>query len=279
MTVRAKPKTSLRNRLLIYGALLLGAFLTLYPFVIMVMNSFKPGAQTENYPAAWPSQWILSGYRTVFHDLNISQLFQNSVIISGSTTLMNIIFDTLAAYALAKVEFPGSQLLFKLILASMMIPGIILLVPTYTMMYHLGWVNTFLPLIIPASVSSYNIFLIRQFMKNIPDALVEAGRLDGCNEMGVLWNIILPMSKPAIAAVAILTFMGGWNDLFGPLLYLHSEKLFTVQLGLWEFQSQIPGQHVEELWAATTLITVPVVAVFLIFQKQFVSAFTNIGLK
>jgi multiple sugar transport system permease protein len=262
-----------------YVLLAIGAIITAYPFFIMILNSFKNGMEIIHYPTAWPKIWTLDGYRTVFQQLNIVRLFRNSFIVSGSTTALNILFDTVAAYALAKINFKGRELLFKLVLASMMIPGIILLIPTYSMMYHIGWVDTYKALIIPGAVSSYNIFLIRQFIKNIPDAFLEAARLDGCGELRMLWNIILPMSKPAVTAVGILTFMGSWNDLFNPLLYLHNPKLFTVQLGLIQFQTQIPGVHAEQLWAATALITIPLVIVFCIFQRNFISAFTNVGLK
>lgn len=278
-TMKDKQRKRTRNKIIVYILLILGAVIVAYPFFILVLNSFKPGSEIENYPAAWPKHWTFKGYIGVFKQLNILSLFKNSIIISGSVTIINIVVDTVAAYSLAKLNFRGSNVLFQILLGSMMIPGIILLIPTYSMMYHFGWVNTFLPLIVPAAASSYNIFLLRQFIKNIPDAFFEAARIDGCSELRLLWSVVVPMAKPAIAAVSILTFMGSWDDLFNPLLYLHSPKLYTVQLGLLEFKSKIPGPHLDQLWAATTLVLLPVIVVFIVFQKHFVRAFTNVGLK
>lgn len=263
----------------VYLVLTLGLVVVAYPFFFMVMNSFKPGMEILHYPNRLPSHWTIRGYVEVFRQLNILRLFGNTLFVAVSVTVLTVFTNSMVAYALAKLRFPGRDQMFSVMLASMMIPGILLLVPSYMMMYSWGWVNTYKPLILPGAVGAFNIFLIRQFMGEIPDAFLEAARLDGANEWQILWRIIFPMSGPVLSTVAILTFMGSWNDLFGPLLWLRDDRLFTLQLGLQRFQTQIPGEFAEQRWAATTLVTVPIVIVFLFLQRSFIKAFTNVGLK
>ena len=276
MTLHNKQKLS---KILIYLILSLFSVVVIVPFLFMIINSFKPGTEIMHYPLSLPKDWTLSGYIKVFETLDIMTLFKNSLIIAASVTALNVLLDSMVAYALSKLHFPGRDLIFKLVLGSMMIPGILLLIPTFNMLYNWDWVNTYRVLIIPAAVSAYNIFLIRQFIQQIPDDYIHAARLDGCNEFQVYWKIIVPMSKPVLATVAILAFMGSWNDLFGPLLYMRDESMYTLQLGLYQFTTQIPGQFLEQLWAATTLVTLPVIIVFLFFQRYFIEAFSGVGLK
>lgn len=264
---------------LVYFILTVCSIVVVYPFVFMLINSFKTGPEIMHYPLALPKVWTVSGFVKVLTTLNIPILFKNSLIISVSVTLLNVSLNSMVAYALSKLNFPGKNLIFKVVLGSMMIPGILLLIPTYAMLYEWGWVNTYRVLIIPAAVSAYNIFLIRQFLTQIPNDYLDAARIDGCNEFQVFWRMILPLSKPVLATVAILSFMGSWNDLFGPLLYLRDQSMYTLQLGLYSFKTQIPGQFVEQLWAATTLVTVPVVIVFFFLQRFFIEAFAGVGLK
>ena len=267
------------SKVILYAALILGSIIVMYPFVFMVLNSFKSGTEIIHYPMSLPKDWTISGYIKVFTSLNIGVLFKNTIIISVSVTILNVILNSMVAYAITKLKFKGRDLLFKVVLGSMMIPAILLLIPTYTMMYNFGWVNTYRVMIIPTAISAYNIFLIRQFMSQIPNAYLEAARIDGANELQVFWKIVLPMSKPVLATVAILTFMNSWNDLFMALLYLRDESMFTLQLGLFSFKTTIPGQFLEQLWAATTLVTVPVVVVFFFLQRYFIEAFSGVGLK
>jgi multiple sugar transport system permease protein len=267
------------SKVLPYILLTLGALVVLYPFFYMIMNSVKPGREILHSPNALPTELTLSGYTGVFQRLPVLLLLRNSLILALSVTLLNTALSALAAYAIAKINFPGRDKLFAFMLATMMIPGVLFLIPTYVIMYDLGWVNKFRALIIPAAVSVYNIFLLRQFIQTIPDELIEAARLDGANDLGVFWRVILPLMRPALITVAILTFMGSWNDFFGPLLYLPDPSLWTVQIGLLQFQSAVPGENAQEIWAATTMITLPLVVAYFFLQDQFVQAFANVKFK
>jgi multiple sugar transport system permease protein len=215
----------------------------------------------------------------MWEQLDMPQLFGNSLILAISVTLLNLLFDGLAAYALAKIPFPGRKPLFGFMLGSMMIPGVLFIIPAYVFLYRLGWVPSFQALIVPGAVSVYNIFLLRQFIGQIPNEMVEAARLDGAGELGIFFRIILPMSRPALTTVAVMTFMGSWNDFFGPLLYLNKPELWTVQMGLYQFQSSVPGENAEQIWAATTAITAPLVLLYFLMQDQFMSAFANVRFK
>ncbi len=263
----------------IYLFLILGALVVLYPFFYMVMNSFKFGPEILHSPTRLPSQITLSGYIGVFEKLNMLLLYKNSLIIAVSVTFLNTLLSSLAAYAIAKIHFPGRDQLFAFMLSTMMIPGVLFLIPTYVVMYRLGWVGQYHALIIPAAVSVYNIFLIRQFIIGIPNELIEAARLDGASDLLIFFRMILPLSRPVLVAVSILSFIGSWNDFIGPLLYLNTPDKYTVQLGLHQFQTSIPGENIQEIWASMTLITLPLVVIYFLLQDQFVKAFANVSLK
>ena len=264
---------------IVYLLLVLGALVVLYPFAYMVMNSFKFGPEILNSPTRLPTKLTLTGFQGVFQDLNMLLLFKNSLILAVSITFLNTFLSAMAGYAIAKIPFPGRKQIFSFMLATMMIPGVLFLIPTYVMMYRLGWVGHFYALIIPSAISVYNIFLIRQFVIGIPNEQIEAARLDGANDIQIFTKIILPLSRPVLATVAILSFIGSWNDFLGPLLYLNHPETWTVQLGLYQFQSSIPGEHIQELWASMTLITVPLILVYFLLQDQFIKAFANVSFK
>jgi multiple sugar transport system permease protein len=263
----------------VYLLLILGAVVVLYPFLYMVMNSFKFGPEILHAPTSLPSKPTLTGYQGVFQSLNMLLLFKNSLILAVSITVLNTFLSALAAYAIAKVPFPGRNQLFAFMLVTMMIPGVLFLIPTYVMMYRLGWVGHFYALIIPSAISVYNIFLIRQFVVGIPNEQIEAARLDGANDLRIFISIILPLIRPVLATVAILSFIGSWNDFLGPLLYLNNPSTWTVQLGLYQFESSIPGENVQQIWASMTLITLPLVLVYFLLQDQFIKAFANVSFK
>lgn len=261
-----------------YTILIIGAFAVIYPFFFMVNNSLKTGREIMHSPTALPTEVSFKGYTGVFDELNVLLLLKNSMILAVSITLLNTVLSALAAYAFAKIPFPGRNQIFGFMLMTMMIPGVLFLIPTYVLIYRIGWVGHYQALIIPSAISVFNIFLIRQFMVGIPDELVEAARIDGAGEITIFLRIILPLARPALATVAILTFMGSWNDFFGPLLYLNRPDKWTLQLGLLQFRGTVPGENSEQIWALTTLITVPIVVIYFFIQEQFVKAFANVSL-
>jgi multiple sugar transport system permease protein len=284
-TMRAPAQTQPGKRRVRWGlvinylVLLFGALFVLYPFFYMLMNSIKPGTEILHSPTSLPSQMTLSGYQGVFQRLNVGLLFRNSLFLASSITIINTLLSALAAYAIAKIPFPGRNALFAFMLTTMMIPGVLMLIPTYVILYNLGLVPSFAALIIPSSVSIYNIFLIRQFIISMSNEMFEAARMDGANEITLFLRLVMPLARPILVTVAILNFMGSWNDFLGPLLYLNRPHLWTVQLGLYQFQGSVPGENVQEIWAATTLITLPLVLLYFALQDQFVRAFANASFK
>ena len=274
MIARRIPVTSI----LAYTILLVGAAAVLYPFVYMVSNSFKPGSELLNSKSLFPETFTLTGYTGVFEELDVLRLFRNSLLLAVPVTVLNTILSALAGYAFAKIPFPGRNHIFGFMLTTMMIPVVLFLIPTYVLIYNIGWVGRFESLIIPSAVTVFNIFLCRQFMSGIPDELIEAARMDGGGEIMIFLQIILPLARPALATVAILTFMGSWNDFFGPLLYLNQPQNWTLQLGLLQFRGTVPGENAQQIWALTTIITLPLVLVYFFMQEQFVKAFANVSL-
>ncbi|MGR5211171.1 carbohydrate ABC transporter permease [Vibrio astriarenae] len=267
------------NQILILGLLSFASIIVLYPFFYMIMNSFKDGSDILHYPTALPKAISFTGYIDVIKSVNLGRIFFNTIFISVTVTIMNTLFSAMVAFAIVKTNLPSREFWLKIILASMMIPAILFTIPTYMMMYDWGWINTYRVLIIPSAISAYNVFLMVQFMKQIDNAYLEAARIDGASEFRIFWKIILPMIKPALSTVGVLTFMNTWNDFMNPLLYVRDDSLMTLQLALYNFQTEVPAANVEQLWAMTTMIALPVVIVFFFLQKNFVKAFTGVGIK
>ena len=270
---------SKKQQWLIYGSLIVASLVVLYPFFFMIINSFKTGSEIMHAPNAMPKEWSWRGYVEVFNSIDLVRIFLNTIFVATSITFLNCLLSSMVAFAIVKTNMPGREFWLKLILSSMMIPAILFTIPVYMMMYDWGWINTYRALIIPGAISAYNIFLLVQFMKQIDDAYLEAARIDGASEWRIFYKVVLPMLRPALATVGILTFMGAWNDFMGPLLYIRDDSMLTLQLALFKFQTNVPGGNLEQLWAMTTMIAVPVVFVFFFLQKNFIKAFTGVGVK
>ncbi|GEA61201.1 carbohydrate ABC transporter permease [Vibrio comitans] len=271
--------SQVRKNTLIYGALIITSLIVIYPFFYMIMNSFKAGPEILHSPNSLPTSISFRGYLEVFETVNLGRVFFNTIFISVSVTVLNTLFSCMVAYAIVKTNLPGREFWLKVILGSMMIPAVLFTIPTYIMMYEWNWINTYRVLIIPGAISAYNIFLLVQFMKQIDNAYLEAARIDGASEFRIFFKVVLPMLRPALATVGILTFMGAWNDFMGPLLYVRDESLMTLQLALYNFKTEVPSTNLEQLWAMTTMIAFPVVIVFFCLQKNFIKAFTGVGVK
>lgn len=269
-------------RLVIYALLIILSILFLVPLFWMFTTSLMPLPQVGKIPPEWipnPVQW--ANYAKALDAWNFGRSFTNTVIVTIMSMIGSIISCTLVAYSFARLRFPGRDTLFMILLSTMMLPYAVTMVPLYIGYSKINWVNSFLPLIVPTFFGNpFLIFLLRQFFQTLPEEIIDASRIDGASEIGILWRIILPLSGPALIVVAILSFQGAWNDFMGPLIYLNDAKLHTLALGLYQFRG-MPGQGslFNELMAASVIMVLPMLIIFAVFQKQFVQSVTLSGLK
>ncbi|MDR3690981.1 MAG: carbohydrate ABC transporter permease [Fimbriimonas sp.] len=272
-------KKTLRETLVSYGLLTAGGLVLAFPFYYMAVTSMKTGKEV-NQPI--PTFLVRHPSLEAFHDLLKDPLIYhgifNSVIIAALQTVGTLFFCTLAGYAFAKHRFPGKNLFFLALLATMMIPGAVLMIPGFLLFRDLGWLDTWAPLIVPGLGGAFGVFLARQFIEKIPDSLVESARLEGCSEPRIYSTIIVPLSKPLVATLAILTFLGSWNSLVGPLIILLTESKFTLTLAISMLQGRFPGKDNVQM-AGAMISIVPLMIIFFVLQKQVVASLANSGLK
>ncbi len=256
------------------------ALLFLIPFVWMISSSLKSNYQIFEVPPRLipnPPQW--DNYRNALTTLPFGRYMVNTAIISAVTIVGHLLSCTLIAYAFARLRAPGKDALFVVMLATMMLPYPVTMVPLYVLFQQLGWINTFLPLTAPAFLGSpFYIFLLRQFFMTIPRDFEDAAVIDGANTLQILWRVILPLSLPALATVAIFTFQASWNDFLSPLIYLQKPDLYTVTLGLQFFRSTYTTNWAY-LMAASMVTTAPVILVFFVAQRYFIEGITLTGVK
>lgn len=257
----------------------IGVVLAVVPFIWMVGGSFRTESDLYDNPARLlPSVWSLHGYRSIWHDLPFLRLILNSFIFAGVTTALCLVFDSMCAYALARIPFRGAKLCFWLVIGTLMVPFQVTLIPVFIQLFHLGWLDTYQGLIIPRATSAFGIFLLRQFFVSIPRELDEAARIDGAGHLRIYARIILPLAKPALATLAVLNFMNLWNDLLWPLIMTSSTNMRTLPAGLTLFG----GQHVTDhavLLAGATISLLPLAVAFVLAQKYFVAGVATTGLK
>lgn len=283
-TVSWLARRSVR-RVLAHGALYLiltgWAALFSIPLVWMISTSFKSLIQQ----AVWPPIWIArplfwQNYPDAFNFLPLGRYTLNTIIITALSLLGTFLSCPIVAYAFARIRFPGRDVLFIVLISTIMLPGAVRLIPTYLMYNELGWLNTYLPLVLPSYFgSAFYIFLLRQYFRTFPEDLADAARVDGCNEVGILLRIFLPMSGPALAVVAIFSFQGNWNNFFGPLIYLNKEKMRTLALGLYYFRAYQDTTNWGQMMAAATTMTLPVLTLFALFQRHFIRGVALTGMK
>jgi multiple sugar transport system permease protein len=267
------------KRFFLYAILTVGALVFLYPFVWMLAATLKPELEIAGFNP-FSSHFTLENYRFVLQKLPILRGFGNSLLVSIAVTTSVIVFGSMVGYALSRLHFRGRNLLFNLALATMMIPAQLTLIPLYTMMVKFGWVNSYLALIVPAMMSSYAVLLFRQFFLSIPQSLIEAARLDGCSDWRILFTIVYPLSKPAIMTVAILTFMGVWNDVLWPLMVIREPQLMTMPLMVTLFA--VGGQAEARLGvqlAAAMLLALPVIVAYVFLQRYLIESIASSGMK
>ncbi len=249
------------------------------PFLFSLSISFNAEQDVFQWPIKLiPDEWTLDNYIHVWQDLPFARWLTNSVVITVVQTLSNVFFASLAGFAFARLTFPGRNVIFSIFMASLMIPGIILLVPKFIVLNELHLINTYSGIMLPGLVTVVNIFLMKQFFETIPKDLEEAALIDGCSYFRIFWQIFLPISKPALAAVAIDTFQGSWNEFMWTVIVTTTSDMFTLPVGMNflknEFQVNWPL-----LMAGTILISLPTLAIFLIFQRYFVEGVASSGLK
>ena len=266
-----------------HGLLLLICCLMLYPVVWMISSSFKPESEIFTDLRPWPSSVSPRAYVEGWTGLQIpfGRFFLNSMIVSSLSVLGNVFACSLAAFAFARLEFPLKRLWFTLMLGTLMLPYHVTLVPQYVLFLKLGWVNTFLPLVVPKflAVDAFFIFLMVQFFRGIPRELDEAATIDGCGPVRLYLMVILPLSRPVLATAAIFSFIWTWDDFFGPLIYLSDTVNYTVPLGLRAFVDSSGRSEWGPLFAMSTLSLVPVFLVFLFGQRLIIHGIATQGLK
>ncbi len=250
------------------------------PFLWMVSTAFKPGPETIAYPPTWiPNQPTLQNFPEALSYAPFARFFLNSIIQGTSVTLSVLFFSSLTGYAFAKFNFKGRDILFILILSTMMIPFQVTMIPLYFMMKYLNLIDNLAALIIPGLISAFGIFLMRQFIQTIPTDLIDAARIDGCPEFGIYWRIILPLCKPPLATLSIFTFMANWDSFMWPLVVIDTLSKRTVPLGLALYSNQFGITKTNLLMAATLVCSLPVIILFVSMQKYFIKGITLTGLK
>lgn len=274
------PLLRIGSKILSHGLLLAVSASMLLPFLWMVLTAFKDQPQTFSVPPTFlPDPWIFTNFADSLNAMPFGRAYWNSTYVAVLTVVLQLATCSLAAYAFARLNFPFKDLIFGLFLATMMIPGHVTIIPLYLIMRDLGWLDTHLSLIIPSGLfSAFGVFLLRQFMKTLPLELEEAAFLEGADRGRIFLQITLPLIKAPMAALAVFTFLGSWNSLFTPNIFLSSEKLFTVPLMLNFFK----GMYVTDwtlLMAGATIAVIPVLIVFLIGQKYIIEGIALTGIK
>lgn len=266
-----------RTNPVVYVLLALGGIIMIFPFVWMIATSFKQPWDVYNLSII-PPEPTFYNYIRLFRGSSFPRWFLNSFIVGLLVTFSVLFFDSLVGYTLCKFNFKGKRVIFILILSTMMIPTEMLIIPWYIMSNKLGWVNSYWGIMFPGMMTGFGTFLMRQFFQSVPDELLDAGRIDGLNEFQLWWKIAMPLVKPAISALAIFTFLGNWNAFLWPLIVTSQTELYTLPVGLAFFSGEFQTEW-EMVMTGASVATIPVLIVFLIFQKQIVEGISLSGLK
>lgn len=280
----------LPRRAMIWFCLLAGSVVMLLPLAWMILTSLKTFQETLADPPLWiPSHFRWDNYLTAIRAFDFSRYFANSVIVSVGCIAGTLVSSCLSAYALVAYKVRGKNFVFALLLATLMLPGQVTSIPLFRLYVGLHWINTFRPLIVPGwlGCNVFAIFLLRQFFLQIPRDYIESARIDGASELRILTTIFVPLAKPALLTITVFTFIGTWNDLWAPLLYLYDEKLYTLPLGLMQFigvagngaTGTAQGTPWHLVMAISTIMMIPVAIVFFLAQKRFIEGISAAGIK
>ncbi|CAG0976623.1 L-arabinose transport system permease protein AraQ [Anaerolineae bacterium] len=278
---QAPPSKSRWMHWFTYILLIAVAALMLFPFLWLVSSSLKSQVQIFAYPPEWiPNPPIWQNYVDAMTFRPFHIYLRNSIAIASLNVIAVVLTSSLCAYGFARIRFWGREFWFSIVIATLLLPSIVTLVPQFIIFTRLGWIDTILPLTVPIFFGggAFNIFLLRQFFRTIPEELADAARIDGCSEFGIYWRVMMPLSKPALITVAIFTFLASWNDLIGPLVYLRTPDTSTVAIGLAQFRGALTTRWDLQMAAATVMV-LPVVVLFFFAQRYFIKGIVMTGLK
>ena len=264
----------------IYLVLTIALVLVIAPFAWMVLGSFKgQGELLRNPPTWWPEAPSLDNYTQLFARLDFGTYFTNSVVVAVAVTAGNLLFCSMLGYALAMLEFPGKRVLLTIVLGTLMIPGVVTFVPLFVIVANAVLIDTLPGLILPFLVTPFGVFLMRQFISGLPPDLLDAGRVDGASELGIFGRIILPLCGPALATLGILTFLGSWNNFLWPLVVAQTEKTYTLPVALALYSTGQNNTQYGLLMAGACVVVLPLLIVFLVFQRHFIEGIATTGIK
>ena len=269
-----------RPRWWLYLTMSGGLVVVLTPFIWMVLSSLKPEAEIRQSPPTWwPQTFTLANFDQLFSRLNFPQFFTNSAVVAIAVTLGNLVFCSMLGYAFAKIDFWGRDWLFRIVLATLMIPGVVLLVPLFVLVSSLGLVNTYAGLILPFLAGPFGVFLMRQFISALPDELIDAARVDGASEWRIFARIIMPLCRPALATLGTLTFLASWNNFLWPLVVATSEDKFTLPVALALYSVGQNKTQFGLMIAGAVVVVLPVLLVFFVLQKYIIQGIATTGIK
>lgn len=272
-------KISFFEKMIVHLILIAGLIVMIAPFLWMLSTSLKESNAVFQFPPQWiPESPTFKNYIELFKVLDFFTPFRNTIIVSFFITFFGLLVASMAGYAFAKFDFPGRNKLFGLLLGTLMIPGQITMIPVFLLLKKLGLLNSFPGLIFPGVASAFGIFLMRQFMKGIPNELIEAARIDGAGEFYIFWRIILPLCKPALATLGIFTFTGSWNSFLWPLIISTDESMYTLPVAIANLGGQYQTQYGLQM-AGAVVVVLPIVLVFIFAQRYFIRGITLSGMK
>jgi len=275
-----KPAGYYIGRILLYAVLITGAAIFAIPLIWMISSSIKPGYQVYAMPPQWiPDKIVLDGYINPWTKFTMGTFYKNTIILVVANTVLTLISSSIVAFAFARMRFRGRDILFVVVLSTLILPPQVTLIPTYWLFARLGWINTFLPLIVPALFGApFNIFLLRQYFMGIPLEMDDAARIDGCGWFAIYWRIIVPLSSPALGVVAIFSSTYWWLEFFQPLIYLNTAENFPLSLGLQLINNR-NYNDVQATFAMTLIALLPIIILFFIAQKLYIQGIVVSGVK
>ena len=260
-----------------YALLLLGSVVMFFPFLWMLLSSFKDAREIFQFNF-WPTEWTLANYREVLFDTQFPRWFFNSLLVAVATTASVLFFCSLVGYTLVRLRFPGRNLIFLLILSTLMVPTEMLVIPWFVMSSDFGWIDSYWGIAFPGLIPAFGVFLMRQFFTTLPRDLFDAGRVDGVSEFGLFWRLALPQVRPGLAALGIFAFIGNWNAFLWPLIIAKTNTMRTIPVGVALFSGEA-GTAWNLIMAASAMAILPVLLVFFVFQKQIIEGVVLTGTK